>query len=60
MFTAIEAFEMSEAGEPILLDPSAIDQVIEDHGGDVDAFYQDVKFTGLRADAALVLTWLGY
>jgi hypothetical protein len=59
-FTADDARDASEAGEPIMIDCFvAYNFVVEDHGLDWDDFKDEIgDFT--TYDAWTVLAWLGY
>lgn len=64
-FTADDAFEMSEAGEPIMLSWSDASKIIRDHSANPSEYYQDKcspdsRMNEIKVDAADVLGWLGY
>lgn len=64
MFTAEEAFEASEDGEPIMLDRAAAFRlVVREHDGDWSYFLRDTQPGAVDfqpVDAAVALRWLGY
>lgn len=62
-FTADDAFDASEAGEPILLTEGAVEEILMRH--DIDETRMDYEAWCLehqkdRMDAANLLAWLGY
>lgn len=59
MFTADEAFEAAETGEPIMIDWTFARDICADHGVDIADMVEDI---GDKAeyDAAVILGWLGY
>ncbi len=66
-FTAEDAFEASEYGEPIIIDGKATSRILTDHDARFVDFMADNHGTALVGpdgiigfDAALVLGWLGY
>lgn len=63
-FTTEDAYEASEAGEPIMLTRAAAERIIEDHDCD---YHEAMEFLArelpdgkAHIDAAVVLGWLGY
>lgn len=60
MFTAEDAFEASEDGDPIMLAHDAAARICRDHDADLADFLTDCAITATHVDAAVLLGWLGY
>lgn len=60
-FTADDAFEASQDGEPIMISSGAAARMIANHGASLEEYETE---SGLampaEIDAASVLAWLGY
>jgi hypothetical protein len=60
-FSAQEAFEASEDGEPIEISAKAALRIIEKHNTDAFDFFAQPGVAGATwIDAAIVFEWLGY
>lgn len=62
-FSAEQAQEASEAGEPIWLDDSAADSLLREHGFDLYGAADEHDFPAQYPngwDAWMILAWLGY
>lgn len=65
MFTAEQAFEATENGDPIRIDEDFAIQILIDHGASIEDFYLDNHGQYLNSfdkgiDSAVLLAWLGY
>jgi len=59
-FTAEDAFDASESGEPIMLTRAAARRILNDHDADGDFFADHAPDEAGAYDAAALLGWLGY
>ncbi len=60
-FTAEQAFEDSESGDPIMIDSVFAQTICEDHGANFNDYpINDSTFKDVKIDAADLLAWLGY
>ena len=60
MFTAQEALDFSEAGEPIMLSLASALRIVDEHGIPHDDFYEEFGERPESVDAGDLFIWLGY
>lgn len=60
-FSAADAFDADEIGEPILLTPAAARRIASEHSADLDEFLDECPhLEPVQINAATLLAWLGY
>jgi hypothetical protein len=61
-FTAEDAFDAQDEGEPIMVPASTARRIVHEHAASFDDFTRDAMAGQYptHLDAAVVLAWLGY